>query len=109
MKEIALKIKFLLKLHELTYEQFAKKIGKSKPTVINYLNGKSKIDVGTLKKIAEVLNVQPEYFFESTSDIFQEPTGSYKRKYLEERLDDIENRVENIEKEIKEIKSKSKL
>ena len=57
------KIKKLLKVNNLTYEQFAKQIGKSKQTVVNWFNGRGKIDIDTIEKIAQVLGVPVSYFF----------------------------------------------
>jgi len=59
-----LKIKTLLTEKKLTQQDFANKIGVSKPTVINIFNGRSKIDIDLIEKIAEVLSVPVGYFFE---------------------------------------------
>ncbi len=62
-----LKIKTLLKSKKMTYEDLSKAIGKSKPTVVNYFKGTSKIDIDTIEKIASVLNVPVSYFFDKES------------------------------------------
>ena len=78
------KIKNLVKQKNLIYEDFAKKIGKSKPTVVNYFNKKSKIDIDTIEKIAEVLDVPVSYFFEdgenNTNSIDKELLRIFKKK-----------------------------
>lgn len=61
--DILHKIKILLKEKKINYEEFAKKINVSKPTVVNYFAGRSKIDIDTIQKIAEVLEVDISYFF----------------------------------------------
>lgn len=61
--DIILKIKGLLKERNISYIAFGKAIDKSKPTIDNYFNGRSKIDVETIQKIASVLNVPVSYFF----------------------------------------------
>ncbi len=69
MDDIVLKIKGLVTKRKLTYEQFAVKIGKSKQTIVNYFNLRSKIDIYTLQNMAEVLEVPVSYFFESEKKI----------------------------------------
>ena len=50
-----------------TQEEFAKAIGISKVTLNNYLTGRTKLDVETLIKIAQVLGVPVSYFFGEAS------------------------------------------
>lgn len=75
------KIKDLVKSKNLIYEDFAKKIGKSKPTVVNYFNRKSKIDIDTIEKIAEVLEVPVSYFFEGGAGMDNKDCLKYKKGY----------------------------
>ena len=64
IKNPVLIIKRLLKEKGLTYKEFARLIGKSEPTVVNWFKGRSKIDIETLQDIAKVLGVTPCYFFD---------------------------------------------
>ena len=50
--------------NNLTQNELSKKIGKTLNTVNNYLTGKTKIDIETFIRIAEVLGVPVGYFFE---------------------------------------------
>jgi len=76
MDDKILRIKELLKLKGLTYEQFAEMIGKSKPTVVNYFKGASKIDIYTIEKIAKALDVPVGYFFGETNGKNQAVTNN---------------------------------
>ena len=58
-----MKIKGLLKERGLTYEQFGEGIGKTKQTVVNYINKRSKIDTKTIKEIADFFELPVGYFF----------------------------------------------
>jgi len=69
-----LKLKGLISQHKLTQGDFSEKIGVSRPTVINYFNGRSKIDVETLAIIADLFNVPVSYFFD------EEVTPSHELK-----------------------------
>ncbi len=60
------RIKQLLKEKNLTYRDLSKGISKSAPTLLNIMNGKSRLDVDTLIEISQVLNVPITYFFENT-------------------------------------------
>jgi len=71
INRIILEIKGLLGKKKYTYEQFAVMIGKSKQTLINYFNERSKIDIQTLYDIAKALDVPVTYFFED------KPAASY--------------------------------
>ncbi len=75
MDSIILTIKDLMGKKNFTYEKFAVKIGKSKQTIINYLNGRSKIDIYTLKDIAEALEVPMSVFFEENPNISKKIIG----------------------------------
>jgi len=63
------KIKALLKSNKMTYQDLADAIGKSKPTVVNYFKGTSRIDIDTIETIANVLNVPVSYIFNEDTDI----------------------------------------
>lgn len=100
-----LKIKTLLTEKKLTQQDFANKIGVSKPTVINIFNGRSKIDIDLIEKIAEVLSVPVSYFFEGGETAKTNSTGckeceNYKMEihYLKEKIVDKEKIIELLEK-----------
>ncbi len=57
------RIKGLIKEKNLTYAKFSVLVGKSEPTVRNWFKETSKIDIDTIEKIAEVLNVSIYYIF----------------------------------------------
>jgi len=59
-----LKISNLLKQKNISQIELARIVGKSANTVSNYFIGKTKIDIDTLLKIAEVLGVSASVFFE---------------------------------------------
>lgn len=61
--DIPSQIKVLLRTKGLTQKEFADKIGKSKQTVLNYFNGRTKIDIETLEKISIELDIPIESFF----------------------------------------------
>lgn len=63
MDSLVLKIRELCKQKNITFPALAKKIGKSQGTFYNYINEKTIIDVETLEKIAEVLEVDIREFF----------------------------------------------
>ena len=71
------KIKELVQKNKFTYEQFAEKINKSKPTIVNYFNRRSSIDIDTIEVIANVLEVTVSYFFEEENT----ECLSYKKGY----------------------------
>lgn len=109
-----LKIKGLLSEKNISMQVFSDAIEVSRPTVANYFNGRSKIDVYTIEKIAAFFGVSVSYFFEEPADQVNEPQSSYtkKPKYIEQRLDEIEQRLTQIEdiqsrlKSIKELEDK---
>ena len=59
-----LKLKALLKEKNYTQQKFADLIHVSLPTVRNWFNGRSKIDIDMLEVIAKRLSVSPCYFFD---------------------------------------------
>ena len=63
MDSIALRIKTLSKRKNISIPELAKRVGKTKNTFYNYINGKTVIDVETLQKIANVLEVDVREFF----------------------------------------------
>ena len=99
-----LKIKALLKEKKITQKDFAERIDVTSQTVINYFNGRSKIDVYTLEKIAKVLDVEVSYFFNGVQEtnILNEPLPKYEKKrlFLEERIEDLENQILLINKKL---------
>lgn len=102
MDAIILKIKGLLKEKKITYEQFSDMIGKSRPTINNYMKGASKIDVYTIKDIADCLGVSVSYFFDDAANEVNEPVANYKKpkKYIEERLEELEQRMNKLENKL---------
>jgi transcriptional regulator with XRE-family HTH domain len=95
-----LKIKSLLTEKKITIQEFSRAINVSRPTVANYFNGRSKIDVYTIEDIASYLDVPVSYFFEEPTNEVKEPAGAYtkKPKYIEQRIDEIEQRLKKIER-----------
>lgn len=95
-----LKIKGLIFEKKISQEMLAAEISVSKQTIINYFNGRTKIDVDTLEKIAAFLNVSINYFFtEETPNEVNEPQTAYtpRKKYIEERINDLEERLKKLE------------
>ncbi len=103
MNEKIQKIKALLKAKNLTYEQFAKLIGKSKPTVVNWFKGASKIDIDTIEKIAQVLGVPVSYFFGESGGV---PEGGARSSgdcsELRARLEGCQEKVRLLEQRIQD-------
>lgn len=95
-----LKIKALMSEKKITQKQLADDIGITRQTVANYFNGRSTIDVLTLGKIAELFNVDVNYFYNDKPNQANEPAEPYtkKPKYIEQRLDEVERRLNNLEK-----------
>jgi len=63
------KIKQLIKRNDLTYKEFAKEIGVTEPTIINWLKGHVKISIDALEKIAHYFSVPVSYFFDEGAGI----------------------------------------
>jgi len=113
------KIKDLLKVKKMTYEELSVEIDKSKPTVVNYFNEKSKIDIDTIEKIAKALNVPVSYFFEeTTSAVSNSGNGNnhstviiggekYNVPVLLEKIKGLESRLKDKEEIITLLKKKS--
>ena len=66
MKSIGEKIRELRLKKGLTAQELADRIGVSQPTLTRYENEQTSIDVNTLKKIAEALQVPISAFFEDS-------------------------------------------
>ena len=95
-----LKIKGLIFEKKISQEMLAAEINVSKQTIINYFNGRTKIDVDTLERIAAFLNVSVNYFFtEDNLSQVNEPKEEYKprKKYIEEQINELEQRVKKLE------------
>jgi len=60
------KIKLLLETKKWSYKDLAKKVAVAEKTIYNYLTGRSKIDVYTIERIAQVLGVPVSYFFDES-------------------------------------------
>lgn len=100
-----LRLKALMKEKKITQKVLSENIDVTTQTVINYFNGRSKIDIYTLEKVCNFLNVDISYFFDdSPNNIVNEPLPTYEVKPLF-----LEQRMEEVEKEIKQIKNKLKL
>jgi transcriptional regulator with XRE-family HTH domain len=80
MGNISLKIKGLLKERGLTYEQFGEGIGKTKQTVVNYINKRTKIDTKTIKEIADFFEVPVGYFFNDGNEYTYRAGKTYSRE-----------------------------
>ena len=57
------KVKALLEERGMSQRDFARKLGATEVTVSRYVNGKREPRIATILKIAEILNVTPEYLF----------------------------------------------
>jgi transcriptional regulator with XRE-family HTH domain len=66
MDDIILKIKQLVKLKKITYQEFADELDISRQTVNNWFKGRSNISIPHLKKIASYFGVPVSYFFDET-------------------------------------------
>jgi len=66
MSSIILKIKELVEKKRIPLIELSEKIGKTRNTLYNYMNNTTVIDVETLQKIADVLEVPVTYFFDGT-------------------------------------------
>jgi transcriptional regulator with XRE-family HTH domain len=74
----------------------------SRPTLLNYFNGRSKIDVYTIERIAEILDVNVCYFFQDECFQSVESLSNFDddlnyKKNLEHRLISIETRLKKVE------------
>ena len=83
MNDIALKIKELIDKKRIPLIELSEKIGKTRNTLYNYLNNTTVIDVETLQKMADVLEVPVTYFFGGSETV----TNSEREKELERELE----------------------
>ena len=102
--DITLKIKTLLVEKKLTQEEFGNKIGKTKQTINNYFTGRTKLDVETLVKIAEILEVPVSYFFgESGGNNTINSNGKYninaQGKNINQQLNESNQNIKELEME----------
>ena len=105
-KDYVDKIKRLLTDKGLTYKDLGIAIGKTETTIVNYIKRRTKIDVDTLIKIAEVLEVPVSYFFEDTSDIsgYNKNANSDDSKELKAKLDGCMKLLAEKDKQIELLK-----
>ena len=101
------KIKQLLKEKNLTYRDLSKGISKSATTLLNIMNGKSRLDVDTLIEIARVLNVPITYFFEN--DLLGQTESQPSDNELKIKLDNCQQLLQEKERIIKEKDKQIKL
>ena len=102
MSNTILKIKSLLKLKNISYNKLAQELGVTPQTVNNYLTGRTRLDIETLEKIADVLQVNPCYFFIETDDLSGQPQNA--KDYitqLEEKIKLLEKLIKEKDKQIK--------
>lgn len=85
-----LKIKELLRVKKMTQVEFSEKLGVTKTTVNNYLTGKTKIDIETFSKMADILEVSIGYFFDGKSK------KEFEGGINQEELDDIDKHVNEL-------------
>ena len=107
------KIKHLLEIKRIKNEELAAYLNKNRNTITNYLTGRTKIDVDTLIKIAEFLNVPVTYFFtqskENLNGEINENADLKLKMELEickERLKAKEEQVETLKQMIEILKNK---
>ncbi|MBW6482846.1 MAG: helix-turn-helix domain-containing protein [Vicingaceae bacterium] len=93
MKFNPLKIKALILTKGINQEILCGEIGVTKQTLINYFNGRSKIDTTLLAKICDYFNVTPGYFY----DVEEPETAKKTKKYIEQRVDELEVKLSKIE------------
>lgn len=92
------KIREVMRLRRVNQTELAKRIGTSRQNINNLLKSDS-CNTNTLQKIAKALNTPISAFFEESTDQVNEPQSTYtkKPKYIEQRLDEIEERLKKIE------------
>lgn len=97
-----MKIKQLLSVKKMTYEEFSLMIGVSRPTIVNWFKGKSKIDIDLIEVIAEKLEVPITYFF-SEQDVKKMPSSfsGEKENLLRELINEKDERIKLLEEKIK--------
>ncbi len=99
MAEFKDRLKSLRKEKGLKQNELAKKLNASRVTITRYENGTRQPDIGTVEKIAEILNVQPSLLFE-VSNVHHE--GLEEHQYLNEREGNIiefKDRLKSLRKE----------
>lgn len=96
-----LKIKRLLSVKKITYEEFSLMVGVSRPTIVNWFKGKSKIDIDLIEVIAEKLEVPITYFF-SEQDVKKMPStlSGEKENLLRELINEKDERIKLLEEKI---------
>lgn len=67
--EIGYKLEKLIEELGESKGDFAKKLGIAQPTLSHYLKGTRKTPLDILKKIVEIYNLNPQYFFNESLDI----------------------------------------
>lgn len=102
-----LKIKGLLAEKKITQQEFANKIGISKPTLTNIFAGRSKIDVDMIEVIAEVLSVPVSYFFEG-GDVPGKRKEDTNNDALERLIKEKDERIKELKEMIEILRNKGK-
>lgn len=93
------KIREILRREKVNYDELSEITGKSRNTISNYMTRKSKPDVDFLKKVADHFGTPLSYFFEETVDKALDREERYgKKRYVEERLSDLEKDMEKVKK-----------
>lgn len=87
------KIRELMRSKNLSIEQFSALIGVGKYKVINWFQGKSKIDIDIIETIAEKLGVSVSYFFDGRGA----KKTNENEPLLRELLDEKNRRIELLE------------
>jgi len=97
-------LKDLLYKKNISNYDFAKKLVKSHKTIYNYLDGTSVIDVETLQKMADVLEVPVTYFFDGTDTAKSSVNEKESQKELETQQKEIELLNKRIELNLSALK-----
>lgn len=102
-----LKLRELLKVKKITYDEFGKSIGISRPTITNWFQGKSKIDIDLIEIIAERLGVPVTYFFtDSNVKNLSSQTYNKTEKLLEDLIEEKNERIKLLEDKNKLLEEK---
>lgn len=87
LKQILLKIKALRGAKGLSQKDIAEKMAMTRENYINYESGRVQMTIARLVQIAEILGVQPVYFFVDESVALQALEDT--KEFLEGKINEI--------------------